>query len=292
MSEPDEATRRCLQCWKHKPLSAFRGTTKPLVTWCWECRDLYRGGGRRETRRLGLDGEALRVSFVRHSHNPKLGRIPSSITAGHTCPDACGLKDGGCFAEFGMLGAHWRTVSRGGGLSWEAFLERVKALPAGQLWRHNTAGDLPGRGNALDVERFLELVHANQGRRGFTYTRKPLERRNELSAAVLANQKGLIVNLTAHGLADLDRVAERVTFGTERVVPLVVVVPDDSPGWQVSPGGVKVVTCPNELDPKVTCESCQLCSRPTRKVAVGFLAHGQWKDRVNQLVQLRKRVDA
>lgn len=287
-------SKRCQQCWRFKPLAEFRGKRDPRqeVLNCLECRTFYQGGNRRATRRLGLASEQLRVSFVLRSHNGKLGPIPTSMTSGETCPDACGLKDGGCYGEFGILGMLWRDVPKRG-LSWGSFLERVRALPEGQLWRHNTVGDLPGTGDTLDVERFLELVEANQGRRGFTMTRKPLTTRNELSAVVLANQRGFTVNLTAHGLDDLDRLAERVAFGEQHVVPLVVVLEEDAAAWHTSPRGHKVMVCPAEQDPAVTCSSCQLCSRPTRKVAVGFRAHGQWKARVNQLVQLRrKRVEA
>jgi hypothetical protein len=284
--------RRCEQCWQWKPLGEFKGATQPLVKWCMACRVFYRGGGRRETRRLSLVSDELRVSFVRRSLNRKLGPIPSSMSSGETCPDACGLKDGGCYGEFGMLGMHWRQVGTKG-LRWATFLEAIRSLPEGQLWRHNTVGDLPGENNRLDVEKFLELVDANQGRRGFTMTRKPLTTQNELSAITLANVRGFTVNLTAHGLEDLDRLAARVAFGERYVVPLVVVLEEDSEAWRVSPRGIKVMVCPAEQDPAVTCASCQLCSRAQRKVAVGFRAHGQWKHRVTQLVQLgRKPVEA
>ena len=275
---------RCTQCWQFRPEEEFVGARKPRVDWCRPCRVLYRGGGSRQTRRRGLSSTELRVGFVLRSFNRKLGRIPSSITSGETCPDACGLKDAGCFAEFGIIGMHWREVSKTG-LTWAAFLERVRALPERTFWRHNTAGDLPGIGDTLDVERFLELVEAQQGRRGFTMTRKPLDRPNELSAVILANRRGFTVNMTAHGLEDLDRVHAR----TKGHVPLVVVLPEHTEPWLESPGGLRVTVCPAELSESVTCASCQLCSRTQRRVAVGFRAHGQWKARVSDLVQLKRK---
>lgn len=275
-----ETLYRCAQCWKHKPAADFAGARKERVSWCKGCRDLYRGGGHRGTRRSGLSSDELRVSFVRKTNNPKLGPIPTSMTSGETCPDACRLKDNGCFAEFGILAMHWRGVSENG-LRWETFLDRVRELPKGQVWRHNTAGDLPGKNNQLDVNKLLDLVSANEGRRGFTYTAKPLSHPNELSAVALANQKGFTVNLTAYGLGDLDAKRERSRL------PMAVVLPHYSDAWLQSPKGAKVYVCPNEQDPKVTCASCQLCSRPERKVTIGFLAHGQWRARVDRLVELK-----
>lgn len=277
---PDE--RRCTQCWQVKPVEQFRGKTKD-VNWCLGCRGLYLGGGLRESRRVGLDATELRVLFVARSLNKKLGPIPSSISSGETCPDACPLKDSGCFAEFGILGAHWRRVPQDG-LTWSAFLERVQQLPPGQLWRHNTAGDLPGVGDRFDIDRFLELVWANRGRRGFTMTAKPLLGALERHAVILANRLGFTVNVTAHGLEEADDLVDR--FGTR--APVVVVVPEDAPKRSTTPKGRPVVVCPAQTNADATCLSCQLCARPKRLVIVGFRAHGQWKANVSRLVQLRR----
>jgi hypothetical protein len=275
--------RRCEQCWKDRPIEQFRGERKALVRWCLDCRRLYRGGGVRESRRVGLHSDELRVLFIGRSGNAKLGPIPSSITSGETCPDACGLKDAGCYAEFGVLGAHWRRVPSDG-LTWAEFLQRVKDLPPQQVWRHNTAGDLPGVGDRLDIDRFLELVWANRGRRGFTMTRKPLRGALERHAVVVANRMGFVVNVTAHGLAEADELAARYA----RRAPIVVVLPEDAPARLTTPMGRPVVVCPAQTRPHVTCSSCQLCSRAQRLPIIGFRAHGQWKANVNRLVQLRR----
>lgn len=271
---------RCTQCWRHKPEAEFAGVRKERVNWCKGCRELYRGGGHRGTRRSGLSSDELRVGFVRETKNPKLGPMPASITSGETCPDACRLKDSGCFAEFGILAMHWREVSETG-LRWGQFLDRVHALPKGQIWRHNTAGDLPGVNNKLDIPKLADLVAANEGRRGFTYTAKPLTTTNELSAVALANQKGFTINRTAYGLQDLDEKRARSKL------PMAVILPHYSEPWVTSPAGARVYVCPNEQDPQITCASCQLCSRPERKVTIGFLAHGQWRARVDRLVELK-----
>jgi hypothetical protein len=105
------------------------------------------------------------------SANAKMGPIPVSTSGAATCPLSCPLRGNGCYAELGKIAIHWRKISAGArGYSWDAFLDKVRALPRGQLWRHNQAGDLPGTGDTLDVPALLELVAANKGRRGFTYT--------------------------------------------------------------------------------------------------------------------------
>ncbi len=277
------SARRCTQCWREKPLDQFRGARKEVVQWCRSCRSLYKdGAGLRESRRVDICSTEIRVRFTPRSGNSKLGPIPSTMTSGETCPDACGLKDAGCYAEFGLLGSFWRSVPDEG-LTWGEFLDRVRRLRPHQLWRHNSAGDLPGEGDHLDVDRFLELVEANLGRRGFTMTRKPLRRAIERHAIALAVRKGFVVNVTAHGLHEVDELVERFAGR----VPVVVVLPENAPRRMSTPKGRPVVVCPAQTTSHATCASCQLCSRARRLAVVGFRAHGQWKANVSRLVQLR-----
>ena len=94
------------------------------------------------------------------------------------------------------------------GISWDAFLERVRALPAGQLWRHNIAGDLPGVGDAVDMSLWVPLVTSNllARARGFTFTHKPATRSKRVHDAVKgANEYGFAVNLSADNLFHADR---------------------------------------------------------------------------------------
>ena len=65
-------------------------------------------------------------------------------------------------------------------MDWQSFLSAIYSLPVGQLWRHNQAGDLPGIGNKIDVKQLGQLVKASEGKRGFTYTHKPLTKVNGL----------------------------------------------------------------------------------------------------------------
>src|SRR5215472_8094922 len=130
----------------------------------------------------------LAVTFTRKSRNSKVGPVPVSTSSKQTCPDACPLKRNGCYAEAGPLGMLWAGLSRTKPgksfvragqtvqtLTWNDFVAAIAALPAGQFWRHNQAGDLPGAGDLIDVDALGQLVEANRDRRGFTYTHKPLD---------------------------------------------------------------------------------------------------------------------
>lgn len=276
--------RRCMQCWEKKVWpAAFMGKRGKPITWCQECVALYRAPGAtgaRATRRARLDRQiSPRVLWVPQSGDRKLGGIPATYSAGSTCPDACALKDQGCYAEFGKLQFHWRRVPERG-LAPRAFLAEVAALPVGTLWRHNIAGDLAGLGNALDVPALLEVVLANAGRRGFTFTHKPLRSTREAAAVSLANRRGFTINLSADSLEQADA---RADLG---VGPVVVTLPSDAPAKGiVTPAGRTVVVCPAE-SAGITCARCQLCAKPQRKAIVGFRAHGQWYRRVDERLRL------
>jgi hypothetical protein len=218
--------------------------------------------------------------FLR-SQNRKLGGIPTSITSRSTCPPSCGFYGHGCYAEFAHLAHHWRTVGKSGD-SWEDFCAAVAALPRGQLWRHNTAGDLPGGGEVIDRAAMLALIRANRHRRGFTFTHKHGTPGN-ISLILEANVRGFTVNLSADSLDHADRLA-RLQAG-----PVAVVLGDDVPERGTrTPAGLKVIVCPAQTSAARTCANCQLCARPQRKAIVGFWAHGQASRLVTTIVKQRR----
>jgi hypothetical protein len=189
------------------------------------------------------------------------------------------------------LGSIWRGLSNAGpggtfnngrnqltALTWQQFTTAVANLPDGTLWRHNQAGDLPGHGNAIDAAAFRQLIAANVGKRGFTYSHKPLTPRNATLIAQ-ANACGFTVNLSADNLSEADQLSDA------GIAPVVVVLPDTVHGNQhiETPNSRRVVVCPATYRDDTSCSSCQLCQRRERKVIVGFPAHGASKKRASAI---------
>lgn len=221
----------------------------------------------------------LPVSFVRISNNVKLGHIPATYSPRETCPSACGLYGAGCYAEGGNVALHWRKV-RERGLPFADFLGEIRKLPRGQLWRHNVAGDLPGTNNRIAVGALKALVEANRGRRGFTFTHKPLTQINA-QAIKAANEAGFTINLSADDLKQAD---EKAKTGAG---PVVVVLPSNAPDkGNKTPEGRHVTVCPAQLRDEISCSQCELCANPKRKTIVGFRAHGTWTRKVSDRVHL------
>ena len=215
--------------------------------------------------------QTLRYHLTLESRNSKVGPIPVSTSTAATCPDACPLKGAGCYAEGGPVAIHWRAVTQGvRGVDWDDFVGQIAALPDGQLWRHNQAGDLPGISDAIDSKMLGELVVANAGKRGWTYTHKPMDIAANRAAVRQANAWEFTVNLSANTLAEADEL-HALNIGP------VVVIQDVAEGTRadtVTPAGHRVATCPATYRDDVTCASCQLCQRQNRKVIVGFPGHG------------------
>jgi hypothetical protein len=225
------------------------------------------------------------IHFTPVSGNIKTGPIPVTTSSNHTCPDACPFKSGGCYAKGGPLAIHWQKVSNGErGDTLDTLAQKLRALPPGQLWRHNQAGDLAGEKNAIDNKALQTLVLANKGRKGFTYTHKPIEGDNNFEAdnrasVRWANANGFTVNLSANNLAHADHLSA-LDCG-----PVVCVVPFGTANTFYTPQGRKGIICPAQQKEGVTCAKCGLCQKVNRSVIIGFTAHGASARKVNQIVQ-------
>lgn len=207
----------------------------------------------------------MKYHFIRESGNRKTGPIPVTYSERETCPESCPHYRSDCYAEDYYTRLSWDKVpQRGGELS--ALCESVAKLPAGQLWRMNVAGDLPGRGESVDPVALGQIVRANIGRRGFTYTHK--KSADAITWAKHATDWGFTVNLSADDAGEADILAD-LNSG-----PVVCIVPMDTPEKTQTPGGRSIVVCPAQTRDHVTCESCGLCARANRAVIVGFRAHG------------------
>jgi hypothetical protein len=203
----------------------------------------------------------MNVHLTLVSSNAKTGPIPVSTSSAVTCSDACPFKKDGCYADSGPLALHWSKVTSGQrGFDWAAFLSKVRSFPAGQLWRHNQAGDLPGVGDSIDATALSQLTEANTGKRGFTYTHKPLTPDN----------------LSANSVSHADRLAKTG-------LPVAAVVPQDSADRFTTPDGNRVVICPAQRVDGISCDKCRLCAKGNRGFIVGFKPHGTGAKRVQRI---------
>lgn len=210
------------------------------------------------------------------SSNAKTGPIPVSTSNSATCPDACPIKLKGCYAKYGPTGMHWRKLDAGtskNAKDWSGFLQDVKRIARGSLWRHNQAGDLNGDGVMIDGPKMRDLIIANGLKRGFTYTHydvlsSTLESRTNALLIQDANVKGFTINLSGNDVNHADKL-KALNIG-----PVVVLMPRDAEKVSHTPAGNKVVICPAENTDKVTCMTCGLCAKADRDYIIGFRAHG------------------
>jgi len=219
------------------------------------------------------------------SRNRKVGPIPVSTSHRDTCPTSCPFLDAGCYAQGGPLSLWWGRMMKqpNVGSDWQTFVAKVRALPAGQLWRHNQAGDLPGTGDNLGVMCVDELTSANGRSRGFTYTHKPLTTQRERDAIARANRDGFTINLSANSPAHADELAAL------EIGPVVTVLPSDQTTNSETPAGRTIVICPAVTRDDVSCATCQLCQRQ-RETVVGFPAHGSQRLKVTAVTRGEKNV--
>jgi hypothetical protein len=207
----------------------------------------------------------MKFHFIAQSSNRKTGPIPVTYSQRETCPQSCPHYRADCYAEDYYTRLAWDKVPQRGGTLAE-LCGAIAALPAGQLWRHNVAGDLPGTGETVDAAALGEIVRANIGKKGFTYTHK--KSADALYWAAQATQWGFTVNLSADDAGEADALAEVSDC------PITCIVPIDTPDKTYTPSGLPIVVCPAQSRDDVTCADCGLCQKAHRTVIVGFRAHG------------------
>lgn len=213
---------------------------------------------------------SVTVHITPKSSNKKTGPIPTTVTSDNSCPSVCPLRDQGCYAQSGPLAIHWRKTSSGErGNDWDNLCETVEKFPEDQVWRHNVAGDLPHDDQVIDASKLSELVDANTGRRGFTYTHHDMSIPANVEAVRDANARGFTINLSANSPEHADELAD-LNAG-----PVVTVVSEFVEGKKLeTPAGRRVVVCPATYRDDTSCATCKLCALTDRKVIIGFPLHG------------------
>lgn len=212
--------------------------------------------------------------LTRISTNKKTGPIPVSTSSKSNCPPSCPFRGNGCYAESGPINIHWTKVTKGErGLSFDDFCDEISRLPRGQIWRHNQAGDLEGENDLIDFPKLKQLVAANKGRRGFTYTHYPVDGSSIHNRKCIkyANDNGFTVNISANSEAHAIKLRDL------NIGPVVCVVPEN---FETNKD---VVVCPAVHGEDVSCATCQLCQKDHKKI-IGFPAHGSRKKVAEKVV--------
>lgn len=224
----------------------------------------------------------LRYQLVKKSSNAKTGPIPVTNSPRATCPDACPLKKNGCYAENFHTALNWNALDQGKrGTEWHEFIAGIESLPMGTVWRHNVSGDLPPIGpDEIDECAVSDLVNANRGKRGFTYTHYPMNRKNARVVRT-ANNSGFTINVSANNIGQAIKYHKRG-------LPTVTIVSESEHGteWRkITRAGVDVVQCPSEYRDDITCKTCKLCAVSNRSTIVGFTVHGTAKKRADLIAR-------
>lgn len=218
----------------------------------------------------------MKYQFTAASANRKTGPIPTTTTSRDSCPPSCPQRGAACYAEAGFhTRMNWNRTDRQG-MALEELTAKIKRLPLGQLWRANVAGDLPGIGETVDAAALGEIVKANRGRRGFTYTHKKSP--DALTWARHATEWGFTVNISADDVGEADRYAAQG-------LPTVAIVPMDTPKHSKTPEGRPVLVCPAQTVEHMTCALCQLCQKADRRQIIGFRAHGTQAKKADALAR-------
>jgi len=223
--------------------------------------------------------DAVQVSLTMVSSNAKTGPIPTTTSERSTCWTGCAFYDKGCYAKSGPQALHWRKVSEGErGYVWSEFIGAIRNIQRGQIWRHNVSGDLPHILGDINPNMLQQLVTANKGRRGYTYTHHPLNAHN-VKILQDANSAGFTINASTESVEVADKVM------SEHGIPAVAVVHSDKTDrFYKTESGRKVITCPATIHDNVTCATCGLCQVADREFIIAFPAHGTAKKTVNAIV--------
>jgi len=219
----------------------------------------------------------MTLKYSLSTGNSKTGAMLLVRSPRSTCPDSCGLKGNGCYAENFPTAMHWLKQDTVG-VDFATVLYAVRTLPKKALWRLFEAGDFePSFENPelISPSQVVSLLAANNGKRGFGYTHYPVL--PNLETLQLMNASGLTINASADTF-------EQAKLYFSLGLPTVVVVAENHPKDTVV-DGLRIIVCPNQSvkkpnGKKPQCIDCQLCQIADRDYVIGFRAHGSKKRKI------------
>ena len=113
----------------------------------------------------------------------------------------------------------------------------------------------------------MELVAANEGKDGFTFTHYDPEVGDNAYWIAAANALGFTINLSADTPEQADR------FAAMGIGPVVLTVASDHPAKSFTPAGNQVSLCPANTHEDMNCAKCGICATQHRAI-IAFQGHG------------------
>ena len=207
--------------------------------------------------------------FTLKSSNGKLGTSFSTfMSAEESCPTSCPFKKKGCYGDNFPLSLHWGKVD----LSWTTIMHRLAGLPMNSNVRFHVVGDYhEGMPEVKELTRIVKRKRLNV----ISFTHR-LPTPEHVAIVKAANY---VINFSTEVLS---KAKECLELG----VNAVIAISSSETRKYYKEDGVNVVVCPAQLLERMNCEQCMLCSqdRVSRKIVVGFLAHGTKKKLANATV--------
>jgi hypothetical protein len=211
-----------------------------------------------------------------HSSNAKVGDVAATYAPiAATCPEACPLRESGCYARSGNVGMHVNRLEREladlsgdtlAMLEGDEIASAARHAPSGHAMRVHVSGDATTDFRAAQIAKGAE--HWPGPVWSYTHAWREVQRQSWGRVSVLAS---------CERLSD---VAEAMRRGFAAAV-VVSSHPSNGRAW-TSPDGVTVIPCPAQTR-DVKCTDCRLCwndqALKNRGACIAFAAHGAGKKR-------------
>jgi hypothetical protein len=222
------------------------------------------------------------VTLVKKSKNSKLGANISATYASieKTCPDSCGLKGKGCYAQTGYVGITNARLNKSG-QSDPSRIAREEAILIDQSFDSKSAGGKIIR---------LHVSGDSRTRKGTTYLANAAKR--------FLQKGGEFVYSYTHAwktvprkfwgkvsiMASCDSFADANLAMKSGYAPTTVVQKFPSTKAFTVPGSsVTWIPCPSQTIDR-TCSQCKLCMRAdylhSKQMGIAFEAHGSSKKKI------------
>lgn len=208
----------------------------------------------------------VKVKFVSKSANSKTGNISQVYLDKSTCPNRCGMKDI-CYGK----SYHCNMV-------WNKCNTPINELPAlvenslcSYLVRVSVAGDISDNGSDnISYSTLYYLNKAFKNHKAYCYTHCAINEHNKM----LAKESKITINFSCDSFAQIDH-----------SVPCVIVAESMSKK-RAYVNGITFIKCPNSYDKSIKCCNCKLCMNKHRKSVIVFPAHGVFKNKLHNNVNL------